>query len=259
MEDLTGKTFGKWLVICKDENTGQYNSRGSRWICKCECGTIKSVRTKYLIKGTSKSCGCAKKVDYTGRKFGKLTVVETLYNYNGKKRAVCKCVCECGNTVYINANALRARKTCGCSKESVVGGAIKDLTGNKYGKLTVLEMLPHYKNNETYCRCICECGNKIITRSNGLKTGNTTSCGCIHSPSLIGKRFGKLTVIKETLSEISQRKWECLCDCGCRTVVTSYVLNSGHTTSCGCARSDKVSLSEKHIANYLKKQKNRLL
>ena len=60
-------------------------------------------------------------------------------------------------------------------------GKFKDLTGNKYGRLTVIE-LDHIKKTEkrsrTYWKCICECGNEIVVRSDSLGT-TTLSCGCI--------------------------------------------------------------------------------
>ena len=60
-------------------------------------------------------------------------------------------------------------------------GKFKDLKGNRYGRLTVLE-LDHIKRNDygskTYWRCVCDCGNEVIVRSDSL--GRTTfSCGCI--------------------------------------------------------------------------------
>lgn len=56
-KDLTGKTFGEWLVI---ERAGSRESREPLWLCKCSCGTVKEVGTKSLVNGTSKSCGCKK-------------------------------------------------------------------------------------------------------------------------------------------------------------------------------------------------------
>ena len=41
VEDLTGKKFGLWTVLYRD--TEKHNTRDVRWICECECGTIKSV------------------------------------------------------------------------------------------------------------------------------------------------------------------------------------------------------------------------
>ena len=56
-------------------------------------------------------------------------------------------------------------------------------------------------------------------------------------PSLIGKRFGKLTVIEQIESKNKQRRWLCQCDCGGTNIVTTGNLNSGHTTNCGCKKS----------------------
>lgn len=247
VEDLTGKQFGLWTVLCRD--TEKYNTRDIRWICKCECGTVKSVLGKYLRNGKSVSCGCYKKVDLTGQKFGKLTVLETLYNYNGYNRATYKCNCECGNTVYIKSSQIYKRKDCGCI------GTRKDYTGQRFGKLVVSEMLYNYKNNETYCKCSCDCGNEIVTRANGLVTGNTSSCGCIHSPNLIGMKFGRLTVVKELEGHTTQRRWMCQCECGGTVEVNSYTLTSGHTQSCGCLRSESVSKFEIFISNILNDDK----
>ena len=245
VEDLTGKRFGLWTVLYRD--TEKYKTRDVRWVCKCECGTIKSVFGKYLRSGKSVSCGCSKKVDLTGQRFGKLTVLETLYDYNGYKRATYKCVCDCGNIVYVKSAEIYKRKTCGCNYID----ARKDYSGQKFGKLTVLEMLYNYKGNQTYCRCQCDCGNELITRANGLVTGNTSSCGCTHSPNLIGRKFGRLTVVEEVESHTPQRKWLCQCECGGTTEANSYILTSGHTQSCGCLRSESVSKFEVFISNLL--------
>lgn len=50
-----GERFGKWTILKKDnERTGD----GARYICQCDCGTIRSVKANSLISGASKSCGC---------------------------------------------------------------------------------------------------------------------------------------------------------------------------------------------------------
>ncbi len=62
-----------------------------------------------------------------------------------------------------------------------------DLSGEKFGKLTVIK--PHSKNkwgNLTFL-CICDCGKEHITVSGYLRDGRTTSCGCMSSRKDIGK------------------------------------------------------------------------
>lgn len=54
---------------------------------------------------------------------------------------------------------------------------IVDLTGERYGKLAVLE-LDHVEKSKRYWKCQCECGNTVSVREYNLKSGNTKSCGC---------------------------------------------------------------------------------
>jgi hypothetical protein len=54
--DITGMTFEKWKVI---EYSG-YLKGQTYWLCKCQCGTIKNIRSSKLRNGESKSCGCLK-------------------------------------------------------------------------------------------------------------------------------------------------------------------------------------------------------
>lgn len=55
--DLTGEKFGRLTVIGLDDKPG----RKTYWICQCECGNVKSVRSDSLKQGVIKSCGCLKK------------------------------------------------------------------------------------------------------------------------------------------------------------------------------------------------------
>lgn len=58
-ENLAGKRFGKWEVISRAEN--DKTRKTTKWICKCECGNIKTLEAYTLKSGNSKSCGCARK------------------------------------------------------------------------------------------------------------------------------------------------------------------------------------------------------
>lgn len=52
-----GNRYGRLVVIAKDEEASNKNHR-AYWICKCDCGNIKSVSSKCLRDGKTKSCGC---------------------------------------------------------------------------------------------------------------------------------------------------------------------------------------------------------
>lgn len=66
---------------------------------------------------------------------------------------------------------------------------------------------------------------------------------------LIGKRFGRLTVVERAEDRITpsgnkQRQWICKCDCGNETTVITSRLKNGHTKSCGCFANDII---KRHI------------
>lgn len=77
----------------------------------------------------------------------------------------------------------------------------KDLTGHKFNSLTAIERLANYKNNKTYYRCKCDCGNERIVYGYDLTSGKFKTCKeCTKSkPSIrrkdyTGKRFGRLVI-----------------------------------------------------------------
>lgn len=53
--DLTGKEFGRILVLSRAVTRAK---KGTRWKCKCTCGTIFFARSWNLRKGNTTSCGC---------------------------------------------------------------------------------------------------------------------------------------------------------------------------------------------------------
>lgn len=116
--------------------------------------------------------------------------------------------------------------------------AFIDLIGQTFNKLTVLRRAAPRNDRRTWWVCQCECGNICEVRGDHLKSGNTKDCGH-KNRSLVGERFGKLSVIKETNKRTANQEkiWECLCDCGQITYVNTASLKNGHTRSCGCVQS----------------------
>lgn len=143
-EDLTGQRFGRLTVIKRDEDRVDKRGRHTAmWVCKCECGTVKTVAGGHLKSGHTKSCGCwgqrdngrSRLDDLTGKRFGKLTVVKRAPNYVSPKeqvRTAWECKCDCGNTVVVDATVLKSGKqvSCGChSKALAHKNHFQDLTG----------------------------------------------------------------------------------------------------------------------------------
>lgn len=132
-------------------------------------------------------------------------------------------------------------------------GKVKDLTGQRFGLLVVVERAEDriYSNGQhkIYWLCQCDCGNRKIIHSGSLKSGATTSCGCIktqrfrHPPKdLTNCKFGKLTAIKRVedhIQKCGKRKtqWLCKCNCGNECIVLTSELLKGNIKSCGCMKS----------------------
>ena len=55
---------------------------------------------------------------------------------------------------------------------------VRDLIGQRFGRLVVIEKLPSKKGKSVW-RCKCDCGNTKDVPSTYLTTGDTKSCGCL--------------------------------------------------------------------------------
>ena len=116
-----------------------------------------------------------KALDLTNQKFGKLTAI-TKAPKRGDRYTRWICKCDCGNIVEVRTDYLTSKHTtsCGCEKQKYFYS--EDLIGKRFGKLVVLENLPHGLK-----KCQCDCGNTTVVKTYNLTNGNTQSCGCLKS------------------------------------------------------------------------------
>ena len=181
-----------------------------------------------------------KKIDLTGKRFDRLLVLEETNQRQGLHK-IWKCVCDCGTEKLIVGKELREGKikSCGCLRKELFEDKKLKLTGRKFGSLTALnEIEERATTGRVQWKCVCDCGNNIITTASDLVSGHTTSCGCKKSPNLIGRTFGKLTVLSQTEKRnFTCKVWLCICDCGNYKEVDTTNLVQGNTKSCGCLRS----------------------
>lgn len=183
--DLTGRRFGRLTVI---EKTEKKQDRYVVWKCHCDCGGEIEVNTKRLTRGTITNCGCIPKTtmrngpfaeNLQGEVFGELTVLEKAENKSGRTRW--KCRCSCGKETIVSARNLKCGKTksCGC-RQYVRAGHHTDLTGKRFGRLTVLyETGEKNKRSSVLWHCRCDCGGETDVAENELVYGNRKSCGCL--------------------------------------------------------------------------------
>lgn len=205
--------------------------------------------------------------DCTGNRYGSIVVEKMIYGEkgNGKKpRTKCLCRCDCGNIKIFES--YRVRKglvtSCGCiPKKRGPAHNRKDLTGQRFGKLVVLEMIREENGKRlkrTKCRCVCDCGNEKVAWMSDIQNGSTRSCGCItqvpKNEDLTGNVFGNLTAIKRVEDKVSKSghkttMWECVCECGKVVTVAARRLKSGRTKSCGCL-SSRETIGERSAKDY---------
>lgn len=198
--DLTGQKFGRLTVIERAEDyVSPKGVHRSKWLCECECGTIKVIDSSGLKNGKILSCGCYGRQksaesgrrnlkDLTGLKFGKLLVlnrIESKIRPDGTKRTQWKCRCDCGNFANVESTNLTSgsTKSCGCAFYESLTSRLVDITGQVFGRLTVIERCGSDKHNHPKWLCECECGNQVVVTGTHLKSNHTVSCGCVKSKS----------------------------------------------------------------------------
>lgn len=186
--NLVGQKFGKWTVIAPAKgNCGGH----SKWLARCECGTIREVSGGHLTGGRSTSCGCSRKenttaVDIKGQKFGRWTVLEKV-GKDKNNNVLWKCLCACGTIGIHTTHKLLSggSLSCGCYKrERTHERCFKSLVGKRFGKLLVLEQVEDHiypdGSHRTKYKCLCDCNNIVEVLSCSLVSG-TSSCGCLKS------------------------------------------------------------------------------
>ena len=160
----------------------------------------------------------AYRMDLTGRRFGHLVVLrldtEHYVSPSGKRGArrwVCRC--DCGREVSVVQFSLLAKKyptkSCGCANHETRSANAINLTGQRFGRLTVLGLdpepyvSPSGKNRSRKWICQCDCGNVVSVQQASLraKKNPSRSCGCLRGEAsrdaaidMTGMRFGRWTV-----------------------------------------------------------------
>jgi len=187
-----GMKFGKLLVLSKDEEKnkilreerrkGLRSSSPVYWICKCECGNTTSVPAQKLKENKIKSCGCEKikynLADYVGKHIESWTILKVVDD----SHFMCKC--DCGTISNVRAyNIFEGKSTnCGCKRKLMLREKHeKDITGMKFGKLTILKKIGLNEHGKNVYECKCDCGTIKNIVGSMVSGGYTYSCGCVHS------------------------------------------------------------------------------
>lgn len=129
-----------------------------------------------------------------GKTYGRLTVLYRTMppeHVKNKAQTYWLCKCQCGNYIQVRTGALITNgvQSCGCLHSEIASQLMKnytinnqipwnkkDLTNQKFGKLTALESYSY--KQRSYWKCKCECGNFRDVETYNLIHQKIFDCGC---------------------------------------------------------------------------------
>jgi hypothetical protein len=117
--------------------------------------------------------------------------------------------------------------------------------GQEIGSVTISKQeINRDKYGYIVYECVCSCGNIVYLSSSQLKRMVHPACkSCARGSkfkNLVGMEFGRWKVIAENYDSTRNRVlWLCRCNCGKEKSVTSNILTSGKSRSCGCLNYEK--------------------
>ena len=138
---MTGQRFGKLIVKSKVPHQTETGKKVTYWLCECDCGKSCEVSSASLRNGSKLSCGCEprhfKGEDLVGNTYGDIQVIGIDENKrNNKKYGYWICKCSCGNQFSERGDHLKDNMVLCCQE---CKNRINDITGMKFGKLTVIK------------------------------------------------------------------------------------------------------------------------
>lgn len=243
-----GLNIGTFVI---KKQAGRNNRGYALWqgICK-NCGAERIFSSMQLKAGTTKPCDCeieARRKE-TKEWYEKNNYLITLKDYLVER---------VHHSWHLDSNNLPPKITLNEKRE--------DLSGQVINNIQILYPCGYNIDRRIMYVCKCFCGTYFISNAKNLKLGITRSCDCLRkehviqtnmerTEDIIGKTFGKLTVLKfmgftDGNSE-GKRKSLYLCRCGCgrECIKQGVYLRCGDTQTCGlCANSH----GEIAVANYL--------
>lgn len=132
-------------------------------------------------------------------------------------------------------------------------GRLSDLTGKRFGRLTVLREAARDKPRLPRWLCQCDCGTeKVVPAASLLKPNPTQSCGCLQREKAAmqgaaslkdrsGEKTGRLMIIGYAPRIRGRVSYWCRCECGNVISAPGSDLLPGHVQSCGCLHAEMSS------------------
>lgn len=181
-------------------------------------------------------------IDMAGQRHGRLIVLNPV---EGSRPVRWLCVCDCGKERAVLGTDLRTGKarSCGClgRKPNALS-----LVRQRFGRWVVKRRVVKSSTRHVMWLCVCDCGEERVVDSYKLQSGRSKSCGCMQRDQrrseVLGKTFGRWTVIGYPGVKGEKTIWRCRCSCGTERDVSRSTLKSGPLVSCGCLRSEQATI-----------------
>ena len=173
------------------------NAQNNIWLFQCDCGEKVCYYFNSVVYQGTADCGHTRAQKfaekYIGKHYNLLTIIGVNRSYKRlhnikSNNSYYDCRCDCGNimTARITSIVHGEIKSCGCLKTQQEklnlkhGITLIDLTGQQFGKLTVLKRdIDHPDHKDPRWICQCKCGKIKTVRGSSLREGTTNSCGCL--------------------------------------------------------------------------------
>lgn len=153
-DDLVGKRFTRLLVLNLSDKSSK---KAKYWSCQCDCGNQVEIAASSLkAKNGTKSCGCLRSElrrksgkDYTGQKFGMLTIIRRDFSNRKDHNPYWLCSCECGSETIVSINNLKRNEivSCGCFRLEQTRIRTKKLFTKSEGESALQSVMYTYKRN----------------------------------------------------------------------------------------------------------------
>ena len=206
---IIGNKYHKWTVL--------EQVRTNSYLCECSCfNHTKRILKRFELLSDSNHDGCKKcrlMKNHLGEQYGYLKILSIDEERSKEKgRIYVYAQCKCGSVRSYEQNSIIKGRTvsCGCKKHEFD----TELTGKRFGHLTVIELLgrkyiDENKSRNSYIewKCKCDCGSTVVVRQGNLLKGGTWSCGCMkrsHGEELIFKYLKKNNFIFEEQYRIDE-------------------------------------------------------
>jgi hypothetical protein len=116
--------------------------------------------------------------ELVGQQFGQLTLLGPAPMDSGR-RTCAEFSCACGSkTIKVLTKVVQGKtKSCGCFRGNKARGS-EEMAGKRFGRLEIVERA-FIRNQKSFWKCRCDCGEAKVVALSNLRNGSTRSCGCL--------------------------------------------------------------------------------